>query len=108
MKEDFPVCPYHDRLLMANCIDYEGNTRIVETYAHNMRKIRLNLPAFMKAYISEDVCKDFEILGMKFFRADACKLFTRMIELAQTGVTIYPEYLYEKHRGSRKARYGRV
>lgn len=108
MKKDFPVRPYHDRLFRAKCIDYEGNTRIVETYAHNMRKIRLNLPAFMKAHISEDICRDFEIHGMKFFKADACKLFTRMVELARTGITIYPEYLYEKDRSSRKARLGRV
>jgi aminoglycoside 3-N-acetyltransferase len=108
MKEDFPVCPYHERLFGANCIDYDGNTRIVETYAHNMRKIKLNLPAFMKAHISEDVCRDFEIHGMKFFKADGRKLFTRMVELARTGITIYPEYLYEKDRSSRKARQGRV
>ena len=108
MKEDFPVRPYCDRLFRAKCIDYEGNTRIVETYAHNMRKIRLNLPRFMKAHISEDTCRDFEIHGMKFFKAEACKLFTRMIELARTGITIYPEYLYEKDRSSRKARLGRL
>lgn len=108
MKKDFPVYPYHDRLFEAKCKDYEGHARIVETHAHNMRKIRLNLPAFMKAHISEDVCRDFEIHGMKFFKADACKLFTRMIELARTGITIYPKYLYQKDRSSWRARQGRV
>ena len=110
MKEDFPVCPYHDRLFAAKCIDYDGNTRIVKTFAHDMRKSnsRLNLPAFMKTHISEDICRDFEIHGMKFFKADACKLFTRMIELARTGITIYPKCLYEKDRSSPMAHLGTV
>src|SRR5262249_5838445 len=36
MKDQFPVPVYHDRVFAVPCIDYAGQTKIVETYAHNM------------------------------------------------------------------------
>lgn len=108
LKENFPVRPYHDRLFSARCVDYDGRTRIVETYAHDMRKLKLNLPAFMKANVSEDICRDFEINGMKFFRADASRLFARMVELARERVTIYPLHLQRSTQSERKGLRGRM
>jgi aminoglycoside 3-N-acetyltransferase len=98
MKDLFPVCPYHEQMFKAPCVDYEGRARIVETYAHDMRKKKVDLPHFMKKNIAVDICGDIEIKGRKFFRADASGLFARMLELVSSGITIYPRHLYERER----------
>lgn len=96
LKEDFPVRPYHERLFEARCINYEGEAEIVRTYAHDMRKMKHNIPRFMKRYIPAEACHDLKLQGRPFFRADAGKLFALMTELAQQGITIYPRSAYSK------------
>jgi aminoglycoside 3-N-acetyltransferase len=102
MRERFPVQPYHDQVFAAPCIDYDARVRMVETYAHDMRKLKLDLPKFMKRYVDNSVCADVKIGGLTFFRADACKLFANMVELARNGVTIYPRFAYQKVRSAFK------
>src|SRR5262249_1918986 len=36
-KDQFPVRVYHEEILVAPCINYEGETVIVKTYAHDMK-----------------------------------------------------------------------
>jgi aminoglycoside 3-N-acetyltransferase len=97
MKEAFPVRVYHDRVFAVPCIDYDGKTQIVETYAHNMRIIDSHEgPGFMRAHIAHDVCADLTIKGMRFFRADARRLFDDMLGLAKQGITVYPKSVYGK------------
>jgi len=71
---------------------------IVKTYAHNLRKMNHNIPRFMKTHISSDACVDLYLKGMKFFRADARRLFDEMSSLAATGKTIYPRSAYSNKR----------
>lgn len=94
MGDAFPVRPYHDELFAAKCIDYDGNVRIVETYGHNMSKTQFDLPTFMKKYVAGEICNDISAKGMPVFRADACKLHNRLLELARSGITIYPKSAY--------------
>ena len=97
LKEDFPVCVYHDRVFAVPCVNYDGETRIVETYAHNMRKIDPHdVPRFMRTHISTEGCCDLTINGMRFFRADARKLFNKMMALAKQGITVYPRSVYSR------------
>ena len=99
MGDAFPVRPYHKELFSAQCIDYAGNSRIVETYGHNMSKTQFNLPKFMKKYVAREICNDFLVNGVPFFRSDAQSLHNRLLELARTGITIYPKSAYEpRHR----------
>ncbi len=95
MGDAFPVRPYHDELFAAKCIDYDGNLRIVETYGHNLSKAQFDLPRFMKKHMAKDVCNEFRVHGMQFFRADACELHNCLLELARAGITIYPKSAYE-------------
>jgi len=95
-KKDFPVQPYHPQLFAATCIDAAGNKVVVETYAHDMRKMNHNIPRFMKSHVSSEACVDLNLGGVKFFRADARKLFDEMSKLAETGKTIYPRSAYSK------------
>lgn len=95
MKYDYPVFPYEDEIFEAKCIDYDNNSVIVKTYAHDMNKMGFNLPKFMKKYINKDICEDLEIEGMKFFKADANQLFEKMISLAENGITIYKKRFYK-------------
>jgi aminoglycoside 3-N-acetyltransferase len=94
LEDNFPVQPYHAQLFAATCIDGAGNKVIVETYAHDLRKMNHNIPRFMKTHVSSDACVDLNLNGIKFFKADARRLFDEMSSLAATGKTIYPRSVY--------------
>ena len=94
LKKDGPVETYFPELFAAQCINYEGEVEIVETYAHNMSRVIHDIPQFMKEHIPGEVCVDISINGMKFFRADAQPLFELMLGLAKEGITVYPKSVY--------------
>jgi len=97
LKDDFPVPVYHDRVFAVPCIDDDGQTQVVETYAHNMRVIDAHEgPNFFRTHVANDVCADLTIEGMKFFRADARRLFDDLMDLARQGITVYPTSVYSK------------
>lgn len=97
LKEKFPVKVYHDRIFSAPCINYEGETVIVRTYAHDMSKVvHGDVRNFMKAHVSAAACQDLVVTGMKFFRASATRLFPEMLSLAERGITAYPRSVYKK------------
>lgn len=89
LKAEFPVQPYHPQLFEARCINYRGEMEIVKTYAHDLSKMRHNIPRYMRSHISGDACKDLRITGREFFRANAADLFEEMLSLARRGITIY-------------------
>ena len=96
-KEKFPVRVYHDEIFEAPCINYEDKRVIVRTYAHDMRTtVHPDMPAFMKAYVSEAGCRDLSIRGMRFFRASAPTLFEEMMSLAERDIIAYPRSVYRK------------
>jgi aminoglycoside 3-N-acetyltransferase len=95
LKEKFPVRVYHEQLFEAPCIDYEGERVTVNTYAHDMSTtVHPDMPRFMKSYVSEAACRDLSIRGMRFFRADAPKLFQEMMALAERDIIAYPRSVY--------------
>jgi len=95
LKEDFPVRVYHDQLFEVPCINYEGTRVTVSTYAHDMNHVvHVDMPLFMKTHVSEEACEDLTICGMKFFRADARRLFAEMMTLAEQGITTYSRSAY--------------
>lgn len=97
MKEEFPARVYHDRVFAVPCVDYDGKTQIVETYAHNMRIIDAHEgPNFFRTHIANDACADLTIKGMKFFRVDARTFFDDLLALAKQGITVYPRSVYGK------------
>jgi aminoglycoside 3-N-acetyltransferase len=89
LKEAAPVQTYHPQIFQARCINYQGETQIVETYAHDMRKVVHDIPRYIRTHIEPEACLDLDIKGMKFFRADAPRLFDAMLRLAEQGVTCY-------------------
>lgn len=97
LKEKFPVRVYHDEIFAAPCVDYSGNQTIVETYAHDMSTtVHPDMPQWMETNVSEETCRDLKPHGMKFFRADAPKLFAEMMKLAERGVVAYPQSVWKK------------
>jgi len=97
LKDEFPVPVYHDRVFAVPCIDYDGRTQIVETYAHDMSVIDAHEgPNFFRTHVTNEVCADLTIKGMRFFRADARRLFDDLMVLARQGVTVYPPSVYRK------------
>jgi aminoglycoside 3-N-acetyltransferase len=96
LKDEAPVQTYYPQIFAAQCINYRGEVEIVETYAHDMRRVVHDIPRFIKTYVPDEICRDMVINGMKFFRADARKLFPLMLELAKEGITVYPRSVYSK------------
>ena len=97
LKEKFPVRVYHDQVFDAACINHQGERVIVRTYAHDMSTVvHPDMPRFMKTYVSEEACRDLSVRGMKFFRANAPKLFAEMMELAERDIIAYPRSVYRK------------
>lgn len=96
LKDAFPVRVYHERIFEVECIDYEGRKEMVRTYAHNMKRIVHDVPGYMKKYVEPLACEDLNIKGMNFFRADARRLFDRMLSLARDGITVYSKSVYSK------------
>lgn len=97
LKERAPVQTYHPQIFAAVCINYKGERETVETYAHDMSKVVHDVPQYMKNYIPPEVCSDLRVKGMKFFRADAARLFDEMLRLAKKGITVYPRSVYSKN-----------
>jgi aminoglycoside 3-N-acetyltransferase len=96
-KEKFPVRVYHDEIFAAPCIDYEGERVTVKTYAHDMsRVVHPDMPLFFQKYVSAEACRDLMVRGMRFFRADAPKLFAEMMSLAERDIIAYPRSVYRK------------
>ncbi len=89
LKADFLIQPYHPQLFEAQCINHQGEREVVKTYAHDLSKMRHNIPRYMRSHISADACKDLKIAGRVFFRANAASLFEEMLSLARRGITIY-------------------
>ncbi len=91
LKEKFPVRVYHDEIFDAPCINYQGERVIVSTYAHDMsRVVHPNMPVWFQKYVSAEACRDLMVRGMRFFRADAPKLFAEMMGLAERDIIAYP------------------
>jgi hypothetical protein len=96
-KEKFPVRVYHEEIFAAPCINYEGERVTVRTYAHDMsRVVHPEMPLFFKKYVSAEACRDLMVRGMRFFRADAPKLFAEMMSLAERDIIAYPRSVYRK------------
>jgi hypothetical protein len=97
LKEKFPVRVYHDRIFAAACLNYRGEGVTVRTYAHDMSTTaHPDMPRWMKTYVSEAACRDLVVKGMRFFRADAPKLFAEMMQLAERDIIAYPRSVYRK------------
>ena len=65
-KNKFPVQPYHAELFSASCLNYDGDIETVRTYAHDSRKMDIDIPVFLKRHVHTEVCRDIEIDGRDF------------------------------------------
>jgi len=96
LKEEFPVRVYHAEIFEAPCINHQGERVIVKTYAHDMNTtVHPDMPTFMKTYVSEEACRDLNVCGMKFFRANASRLFAEMMALAKRDIIAYPRSVWK-------------
>jgi aminoglycoside N3'-acetyltransferase len=89
MKEKFPVQTRMKMVFDAKVKDKEGKEFIVKTLAAHTNTGFRDVPGFIKKHIPPDICLDFKIKGISFFRADATRLFEKMMKLAENRVTIY-------------------
>jgi aminoglycoside 3-N-acetyltransferase len=89
LREKFPIQTRTTQVFDAKVRNYDGTVISVKTLAaHNNIRIR-DFAGFSKKYLSKDVFFDCQIGGSDFFRADSTKLFIRVVELAEKGITMY-------------------
>jgi aminoglycoside 3-N-acetyltransferase len=89
MKENFPLQTRMNKIFDAKVKDKDGNEFIVKTLVHHPNTGLRNIHRFMKKYIPSNVCKNFRIKGIPFFKADANLLLDKMTKLAENKITIY-------------------
>jgi aminoglycoside 3-N-acetyltransferase len=102
-KERFPVQVYLPGVFRAVCIDTFGRTVVVETLAHDVTKMRHDVPCYRRRYLPQDVCEDLKIGPTEFFRADARPMLEAMVARASSGITIYPRSVHARKDPSRCA-----
>ena len=96
LKDDYPVDPYHKMVFEVECVNYSGEKVIVKTLAHDMKKMDFDLPKYFSTNIPDTICKDININGANFFRAEAAPLIQNLINLAKQGNTIYKRKYYKR------------
>ena len=101
IKDRFPVETRTQTVFECPVRDYEGREFKVRTLVAHRRIRMRNIERYVRRYIPGDVCRDMNINGIRFFRADAAKLFKTMEELALKGITIYSRFVYRKSPFSR-------
>ena len=89
MKEAFPVQTRTDRTYFGKVKLASGEIIHVETLAAHQNIQKMNIPAYLKKYVSKDIYTAYRIRGSDFYVADANALLKRMIELAKQNITIY-------------------
>ncbi len=89
MPDKFPKDIYLPTIFEAKCLDYNGSERLVSTYAHNMNRMKFDLPKYFSKEIDKSVVEDINLKGMNFFRAEASGMLLQMKTKATNGITIY-------------------
>jgi aminoglycoside 3-N-acetyltransferase len=92
MREQFPLCPHAPQLFQAICRLPDGQTQIVRTYAHDLKKIlydTLHVHEYMRRYVQKSITREFTVSKRRFFLVDSRQLYRRMVELARENITIY-------------------
>ncbi|MEX2111685.1 MAG: AAC(3) family N-acetyltransferase [Pirellulales bacterium] len=102
-KETFPVQVYLPGVFRAACIDAAGRTVVVETFAHDVTKMRHDVPRYCRRNLPPEMCQDLKIGSTEFFRADAKPLLEAMVARASRGITIYPRSVQTRKDASRCA-----
>ena len=97
LKEKFPVETRCHEIFKAKVRDLNGQIKIVPTLAaHKLIQWR-NVGHYMDKYVPPEICQNFTINGIKFFRADSRNLYAKMVELAQKKITVYSKLVYRKN-----------
>ncbi|HLP05768.1 MAG TPA: AAC(3) family N-acetyltransferase [Paludibacter sp.] len=89
LKEKFPIKTRTDEVFSGKVKLADGSIVEVKTLAAHINIVHRDFPAYSKKYLSKEIFSEYKLAGSNFFRADSVKLFNRVIELAEKGVTIY-------------------
>jgi aminoglycoside 3-N-acetyltransferase len=95
LKDEFPVRPYFPKLFEGRCLDYDGQTVVVPSYAHDPAKMQWrDISGFLKNHADNRVYEDLQIHGVPFFWSAPSALFEVMLDLARQGITAYDRRAY--------------
>lgn len=89
LKEKFPVKTRMDNLFTGKVKTMDGNIIEVKTLAAHINIAKRDIPGFLKKYVPDNVFSDYKIKGNDFYKADANLLYTKLVELAAKGLSIY-------------------
>ncbi len=89
LKQKFPIKTRLDMVFEAKVKKPDGSVEIVKTLAAHPQIKHNDINAFLKKYVSKQICRNITLKGNRFFTADSQKLFDAMLELAEENKTIY-------------------
>jgi aminoglycoside N3'-acetyltransferase len=89
MREKFPVKTRTDEVFSGKVKLEDGSIILVDTLAAHSNITIRDFPTYAKKYLSREFFSEYKMGGSNFFKADSNKLFNKVIELAEQGLTIY-------------------
>ena len=92
MKEAFPMQTLTTRIFTGKVKLPDGKIIDVQTLAAHKNIQIMNIPAFVRRHIPEEILSVYKIRGSDFYIADANALFIKMTELAKQKKTIYGDF----------------
>jgi len=89
LKDKFPIQTRTDEIFTGKVKLPDGSVIQVDTKAAHSNIVKRNVPGYLKKYIPADIFRAYKIKGNYFFKADSVSLYAKIIELADSGITIY-------------------
>jgi aminoglycoside 3-N-acetyltransferase len=89
IKQKFPIKTRNDQVFACNCVDNEGQTRVVHTLVASLAIQQRDVFGFFKKYVPASMYRAVRIKGMDFFSLDTPTAYDQLKELALSNKTIY-------------------
>jgi aminoglycoside 3-N-acetyltransferase len=89
LKEKFPIKTRMDKIFECNCIDKDGNKKIIKTLVASKAVSNRDVTGFFNREISPNLCVRKRIKGMDFFSLETASIFEKVKDCAFQNKTIY-------------------
>jgi aminoglycoside 3-N-acetyltransferase len=89
LKNEFPYNTRTEQVFEAKVKEPDGSIVNVSTLAAHSDISNRDMPTYFQKYVPKEVLNVFRIRGNDFYVGNATALYSKMVELARRGITIY-------------------
>lgn len=89
LKDKFPLKTRTDEVFTGKVKLIDGSVIEVDTLAAHSNIVKRNVPKYLKKYVPAAIFTPYKIKGNYFYKADSVALYAKIVELAESGITIY-------------------